>query len=59
MERFGQEPVAAYDYETVIAVNEADGMTHDEAVEWFLYNQLGAWVGDYTPCFVHSREGIV
>jgi len=30
------------------------GMTHEEAVEWFEFNQIGAWVGDKTPCFIEK-----
>jgi len=29
-----------------------DGMTYEEAVEYFEYNQMGAWVGERTPCFL-------
>jgi hypothetical protein len=29
----------------------SDGMTYDEAVEFFEFNVLGAWVGDETPAF--------
>lgn len=28
---------------------ERDGMTHEEAEEYFQYNVEGAWVGEYTP----------
>ena len=30
----------------------ADGMTEDEAVEFWSFNQIGAWVGENTPCFL-------
>ena len=30
------------------------GMTHEEAVEYFEYNQRGAHVGDHTPCFIED-----
>jgi hypothetical protein len=29
-----------------------DGMTDEEAIEYFEYNQIGAWVGEQTPCFI-------
>jgi hypothetical protein len=29
-----------------------DGMTWEEAEEYFEFNQMGAWVGDSTPCFL-------
>jgi len=49
--RFGQEPVAAYDYEKCISVLMKD-MTRDEAEEYFQFNVIGAWVGEYTPVFI-------
>jgi hypothetical protein len=54
--RFGQEPIVAYDLEKVLLKLESDGLTRDEAVEWFSFNQIGAWVGDSTPCFIDRRE---
>jgi len=27
-------------------------MSEEESIEFFEYNQIGAWVGDYTPCFI-------
>ena len=27
-------------------------MTHQEALEWFEFNTLGAYVGEYTPRFI-------
>ncbi len=53
--RFGQEPILAYDYDKVIDKLVDDGMTYDEAVEYHEYNQAGAWLGEYTPCFIHSE----
>jgi hypothetical protein len=50
--RFGREPVAEYDYDKCIGVlMERDGMGHSEAVEFFEFNTIGAWVGDMTPTF--------
>ena len=31
---------------------EEDGMTYDEAVEYYDYNIVGSWVGLNTPIFV-------
>jgi hypothetical protein len=36
----------------VITKLESDGMSRDEAEEWFEFNQIGSWVGDSTPCFL-------
>jgi hypothetical protein len=50
--RFGMNEVACYDYDKVIAGLRKGGMTDEEAQEWFEFNQIGSWVGDYTPVFV-------
>ena len=52
-ERFGQTPIATYDLSKCIAILvERDGMTEEEAYDYFYFNVIGAWVGEYTPCFV-------
>ena len=55
VERFGQNPIVCYDKQKVIEKLEADGMTNEEAEEFFCFNQLGAWVGDSTPCFLSLK----
>jgi len=57
--RFGREPIAIYDIDRCIEIlmtpGEGDfehGMTFEEAHEWFSFNTLGAWLGDYTPAFL-------
>ena len=52
IERMGQEPIICYDKNKVLDQMVKDGMTYEEAVEYFEYNQLGAWVGERTPCFL-------
>jgi hypothetical protein len=52
VERFGMEPIVCYDKDKVLQRHRDDGMGYDEAIEFFEYNQLGAWVGDRTPCFI-------
>jgi len=49
--RFGMEDVVLYDQGKVIENLMSDGMTHEEAHEFFEFNQIGAWVGDNTPAF--------
>jgi hypothetical protein len=51
-QRFGQEPVIAYDYNQCIAILQSQDMTEEEAIEFFEYNTLGSWAGDSTPVFV-------
>lgn len=41
-----------YDRQKVIESLMRDGMTDDEAVEYYNFNIVGAWLGDGTPCFV-------
>ncbi len=55
VERFGQSPIVCYDREKVIAANMKDGMDYEEAVEFFEFNQIGAWLGDSTPCFLSEN----
>lgn len=49
VERFGMSPVLAYDYDKVIELLTKEGMTEEEAIEWFDQNTLGSWVGEGTP----------
>jgi len=51
--RFGKPSVALYDREKVIEILAKD-MTWEEAVEWFDFNIIGAWLGDYTPVYMDS-----
>ena len=51
-ERFGQPDIITYDKEKVIHKLTVDGMEYQEAVEFFYFNQIGAWMGETTPCFV-------
>jgi len=52
VERFGQEPIVCYDIAKVLNKLQADGMEEDEALEFFHFNQIGAWMGEGTPCFI-------
>ena len=52
VEQFGRPPILCYDKTKILAKLIDDGMTDDEAEEFFEYNQIGAYVGDSTPCFV-------
>ena len=53
VEKFGSSVVVAYDKDKIIEILMRD-MSADEALEYFDYNILGAWMGGYTPCFVTS-----
>ena len=51
-ERFGMNPVAAYDYDKIIQTLVDGGCSHEEAVEFFEFNIVGAWMGENTPVFI-------
>lgn len=55
VERLGQPPIYCYDKEKVIEKLKSDGRTEDEAVDFFYFNQAGAWMGDTTPCFLSKN----
>ena len=50
--RFGMSPVLCYDLHKVIAKMVADGMTEEEAYEYYNFNMIGAGVGEGTPAFI-------
>ena len=52
VQRYGQPTIICYDKEKVLEQLTDDGRTDEEAIEYFEYNQIGAWVGEQTPCFI-------
>jgi len=52
LERFGMESIVLYDKDKVLGKLVDDGCTHEEALEFYEYNQLGSWMGDTTPGFL-------
>lgn len=55
--RCGMNTVALYDTDKCIQIlMERDGMTCEEAVEYFEFNVSGSYVGDNTPCFANLYE---
>lgn len=56
-ERINLGPVAAYSVEKILDILvERDGMSYEEALEFFQFNIIGAWMGDYTPVFIYTNE---
>ena len=52
VERIGfDETIILYDTDKIIKLLEADGMSNEEATEYFQYNILGAYMGKGTPAF--------
>ena len=54
--RCSQEDVILYDEDKVIKILMDGGMDYEEAVEYYEYNIIGAWVGDGTPAFCFFLE---
>tara|TARA_R100001086_G_scaffold244302_1_gene173950 strand:+ start:454 stop:714 length:261 start_codon:yes stop_codon:yes gene_type:complete len=51
-ERYGMNPVVLYDKRKCIKImQDRDNMTEEEAIEFFYYNIVGAYMGEHTPCF--------
>ena len=50
-ERIGMEPVVAYDTNKIIEILSRE-MSEDEAVEYFEFNILGAYMGERTPIYI-------
>jgi hypothetical protein len=52
-ERFGGPPMAVLDVEKMFTKMEKQGMTREEAIEYFEYNILKAHVGEQNPVYMH------
>lgn len=51
--RYGEPDVVAYDFLKVLNILvDRDGMSPEEALEFFEYNIIGAGMGERTPVFV-------
>ena len=56
-ERINLGPVAAYNVEKVLEIlMERDGMSYEEALEFFQFNIIRGWHGEYTPVFIYTNE---
>ena len=57
-ERYGSPAVAAYDRDKCIEIlMTRDSMSYEDAEEYFGFNVIGGWVGEYTPIFVTLHKG--
>ena len=56
IERMGMDPIVCYDKQMVLMKLQCEGMSDEEAIEWYEYNMVGAWVGDTTPCFLNTLD---
>lgn len=48
-------PIAIYSYKKTIKILMKQGMSREEAIEYFDYNIAGAFVGDQTPVFLQDE----
>ena len=56
-ERINLGPVAAYSVEKIYEIlMTRDGMTYEEAIEFFEFNIKGSWMGEYTPVYNYTNE---
>jgi len=55
--RCGQAPCLLYSSERIVRIlMERDGMTREDAEEFFDFNTAGAYMGERTPLFLHDIE---
>jgi hypothetical protein len=55
-ERCGQVSTVCYDTGKIIEILMENGMSDEEAWEYYNFNIAGAWVGDRTPTFVDTNN---
>ena len=53
-ERCGEQPTVCYDLKKILEVLIADGMEYEEALEYYEYNIVGAYMGEQTPTFLNT-----
>lgn len=56
---FGMQDVVCYDRDKVIEILMQDGMSEEEAEEYFSYNIEGAYMGDATPMFLTTAQQLI
>lgn len=54
-ERINLGPVVAYSVEKIIKILiDRDEMSMEEAYEYYSFNIVGSWMGEFTPIFVEK-----
>lgn len=60
VERCGQKPLVLMSTQKCLKIfMERDGMSEDEALEYFDFNVIGSWLGEGTPCFATLVDDII
>jgi hypothetical protein len=52
-ESYGEQPALIYDRAKIIERLKQDGMSEEEAEEYFEFNILGSYVGEKMPIFLN------
>ena len=55
VDRCGSNSCVCYDVEKIVSKLLKEGMTEEEAYEYFNFNIVGAYVGEFTPCFMSLK----
>ena len=56
-QRVGEPQIAVYDAKKCIKIlMERDGMTEEDAIDFFGFNVSGAWLGKGTPIFIYFPD---
>ncbi len=53
---FGRPPRIAYAVPRILAMLKQQGMSDEEAVEYFDFNTAGAYMGEGTPVFIYALD---
>lgn len=54
VQRVDRSPVVCYSVDKIVEILMEDGMSQEEAYEYYEYNILGAYIGEGTPMFLAS-----
>ena len=56
-ERINLGPVVAYSVSKIVEIMvERDGMSYEDAIEYYDYNIVGSWMGENTPVFITTNQ---
>tara|TARA_R110000751_G_scaffold302581_2_gene416708 strand:- start:575 stop:790 length:216 start_codon:yes stop_codon:yes gene_type:complete len=54
--RCGQPELLVYSEDKCIEILMDQGMTDEEALEYFEFNVVGSWMGEETPLFLREED---
>jgi len=52
----GMQPQILLDRDKCIGILKNQGMTEEEAIDYFEFNTIGAWMGEGTPLFATLKK---